>query len=352
MAKVLVLATSRHTHGGISTVVAAHETTQEWREHDCCWIATHRNGSVARKLLYMAGGLARFLVKLPGCRIVHIHTSELPSARRKSIFMKLARMAGKKTIVHFHAFDTATTIDGPGREVYRSLFGSADRVVVLSRMWADAVTHTFPELSSKVRVLFNPCPAIPEADTHLADETSGRNPYILFAGVVNARKGYEQLIKAFAKIAPDFPEWRLVVAGSGETDRAAELAAGLGIADRVDLPGWVAGKAKNRLFAGASVFCLPSHAEGFPMAVLEAWAYGLPVVATPVGGLPEMVEDGRDALLFIPGDTEMLASKLAAVMADEEIQKKFASASKNFAKTTFNIKNIGVELGKIYDELS
>ncbi len=348
MAKTLVLATSRHTHGGISSVVAAHESTPQWRDHGCCWIPTHRSGSKWRKISYLLRGMGEFLLRLPGAKIVHIHTSAPPSAMRKNLFMRLAKMAGKKSIVHFHAFDTASSIDGPRREVYRRLFGAADRVVVLSQMWADAVTATFPDLAPKVRVLFNPCPQVGEGvDT----ESDNVDPYILFAGVVEPRKGYEQLIEAFARVAPQYPRWRLVIAGSGEVEKARELTERLGVADRVDLPGWVSGEEKHRLFSGASIFCLPSFAEGFPMAVLDAWAYGLPVVATPVGGLPEIVEDGRDALIFEPGDTDALAKKLENLMADEDLRKKIALASKNFAKTTFNIKTIGAELGKIYDEL-
>ena len=77
-----------------------------------------------------------------------------------------------------------------------------------------------------------------------------------------------------------------------------QLAESLGVADRVDFLGWVAGANKDRAFRQVSIFCLPSYAEGFPMAVLDAWAYALPVAATPVGGLPDIVSDGEDLMLF------------------------------------------------------
>lgn len=330
----------------------AHEQSRVWSDFGCSWIATHRSGSKALKLLYCLRGMAEFSLRLPTCDIVHIHTSEPPSARRKSLFMKLAKLAGKKTIVHFHAFDTVSTIDGPQREVYRSLFGQADRVVVLSEMWREAVISTFPEFAPKVRVLYNPCPSLPAAPDEKEAESPDGKKSILSAGVVNARKGYKDLIRAFAKVAGRFPDWQLVFAGSGEIESGKALARELGIADRVRFPGWVAGADKDRIFREATVFCLPSYAEGFPMAVLDAWAYGLPVVATPVGGLPEIVEDGRDALLFTPGDCDTLAAKLEKIMSDSGLRKKIALASKNFAKNTFNIETVARRLAEIYGELA
>lgn len=352
MAKIIVLATSRHTHGGISSVVMAHEQTHEWHEYGCHWIATHRSGSKIMKLLYLAAALPRFIAALPGCRIVHIHTSAPPSAIRKSLFMKIARIARKKTIVHFHAFDTESTIDGPHREIYRRLFSNADNIVVLSESWRKAVCSTFPELASKITVLHNPCPSV-DHDSNDMDQShdSDTSGCILSAGVVNSRKGYRDLINAFARIAPTYPGWRLIFAGSGEIDEGRSLAATLGISDQICFTGWLAGKKKDRIFRNADILCLPSYSEGFPMAVLDAWAYGLPVVATPVGGLPDIVTDGEDILLFPPGDCEALASQLEKIISDTALRKKIAIASKNFANHTFNIKTIGRRLGEIYDSL-
>lgn len=349
MPKVLVLATSRYSHGGISSVVMAHERSREWHDYGCRWIATHRSGSKAKKIAYFLGGMMSYLLRLPSCDIVHMHIGEAPSAIRKSLFMKLAKLAGKKTVVHFHAFDTASTIEGEHREVYRRLFDDADRVVVLSEMWKKAVCRTF-DIEDKVRVLYNPCPEVGDSSVKTAEQAPKR--VILSAGVVNNRKGYKDLIRAFAMIAPKYPDWRVMFAGSGEIEKGRALASELGVGERVDFPGWMAGEDKDRVFREATVFCLPSYAEGFPMAVLDAWAYGLPVVATPVGGLPDIVEDGRDVLLFKPGDCQGLAMQLEKIITDAELRKKITLASKNFAKNTFNIKTIGRHLGDIYGELS
>lgn len=344
--KVLVLATSRRSHGGISSVVMAHEKTEEWKSHHCRWIATHRSGSKAVKLWYFFTGMIQYICLLPGCSIVHLHIGEAPSAIRKTLFMKLARLFGKKTIVHLHAFDTASTIEGKHRDVYRRLFVTADNVVVLSEIWKKAVRDILG-LNESVKILYNPCPITNGIDPGNVQ----KHKIIISAGVVSARKGYHDLIRAFAKVADRHPDWRLVFAGSGEIENGKAIAGQLGISDRVEFPGWVSGADKDRLFRQASVLCLPSYAEGFPMAVLDAWAYGLPVVATPVGSLPDFVHDGDDILLFNPGDTDALARQLDRIMGDEALREKLSAASRIFSEDTLSQQTIGRQLGKIYDGL-
>lgn len=414
MSKILVLATSRKSHGGISSVVMAHERGAQWKDMDCHWVVTHRSGSAVVKMWYLMRGMASFLVRVPFCKLVHIHTSEPPSAKRKRMFMRIAKALGKKVIVHFHAFDTASTIKSSSQEVYRYLFSNADVVIALSPTWKRAINEVF-DLGEKVQVLYNPCPTIapwaldkkafgekavltktektaeglesacaPENSSKLGSSVTqssseslsalsdnpsaknkknnsvvGKKKQILSAGVVNARKGYKDLIKGF-KIALDSlngsngsigTEWKLVFAGSGELEEGKALAKELGIESQVEFLGWVAGEAKDRVFRETSIFCLPSYAEGFPMAVLDAWAYGLPVVATPVGGLPDIVKDGEDCLLFNPGDCEQLAVQLERLITDEELREKIEAASRNFAEKVFNETVINGQLAEIYKGL-
>lgn len=174
---------------------------------------------------------------------------------------------------------------------------------------------------------------------------------ILYAGTVNERKGYADLIKAIAKIAKSFPDWKVVFAGNGEIERGQSLAKELGIESQIEFAGWVSGSEKDALFRKASIFCLPSYAEGFPMAVLDAWAYGLPVIATPVGGIPDVAIDGENMLLFTPGDINELAENICKLITDTNLRGKIANASTEFAKSKFNVSTINRQLGKIYESL-
>lgn len=88
------------------------------------------------------------------------------------------------------------------------------------------------------------------------------------------------------------------------------------------------------------------------MGVLDAWAYGIPCIVTPVGGLPDIIIDGKNALVFTPGDYETLAQKLDILISNNELRASISKASLQLAETTFNIKTINQQLGNIYQTLS
>ena len=102
--KVLVVATSRKTRGGITSVIKAHERGWQWKLFHCHWVETHRDKGAMVKLAYLAKGFAEYLTLLPFYDIVHVHLSEPPSSCRKLPFVWMANLLKKKTIVLFHAF--------------------------------------------------------------------------------------------------------------------------------------------------------------------------------------------------------------------------------------------------------
>lgn len=344
MIKVLVIATSPKTRGGITSVLKAHEKGEQWQKYHCKWIVSHIDKGAVAKIAILLVGLMKYLVLLPGAKLVHIHLSESTTAKRKMLFFKPAKWLGKKIVVHFHAFSPETTINGPYSNLYKYLFSNADAVVVLSNYWKDAVNQKF-NLGEKVKVIYNPCTV-----TEYTEKYEKTNS-VLYAGALNQRKGYADLIKAFAKVATKHPDWSVVLAGNGELERARELAQKLGIEQQVKLLGWVSGEQKDKAYKEATVFCLPSYAEGFPMAVLDAWAYGLPVITTPVGGIPDIAEDGKNLLLFNPGDIDKLAECMDRMMSDEALRGSLAAESERLAATTFNIDTINEQVGALYEEL-
>lgn len=344
MVKILVVATSHKTRGGITAVVKAHQQGKQWTEFHCKWIETHIDKGAIWKLFYLIKGWLTFVFLLPTYSIVHIHTSEPPSALRKCLFLPLAKLFRKKVIVHFHAFSPDTTICGKYKKIYRYLFTKADAVIVLSQLWEKYVNNVF-ELGDKIHVIYNPCTAEPYPQIY------DKKKQILYAGTVNARKGYRDMIEAFAIIAKDFPDWQIVFAGNGEIEQGKTLAKEFEISRQTVFLGWVSGKAKDKAFKEASIFCLPSYAEGFPMAVLDAWSYGLPVITTPVGGVPDVAKDGENLLLFNPGDVAALAKQMERLIKNTTLRNKLSKASLQLARTTFNIDVINKEIEELYKNL-
>lgn len=344
MIKVLIVATSHKTRGGITSVVKAHQKGTQWKKFHCKWIETHIDKGLFYKLLYLVKGVILFILHLPFYSIIHIHTSEPSSAIRKCLFMWWAKLFRKKVIIHFHAFSPDTTINGKYQKIYEYLFKHADRVIVLSQLWKESVNKTF-HLGDKVQVIYNPC------TTEVLPQTYPKQNIILYAGTINERKGYKDMIKAFAQIASQFPDWKIVFAGNGEIENGRKLAKELKIEKQTFFLGWLNGKDKDKAFKEASIFCLPSYAEGFPMAVLDAWAYGLPVITTPVGGIPDIAKDDENMLLFPPGDCTKLATQMTRMITDKNLRNNIINESIALAENKFNINTINSQIEQLYKSI-
>lgn len=341
MTKVLVVSTSRKTRGGITAVLRLYEQSTMWKNYQCRWIGTHRDGNSLRKLWYLVKGAIMYVFLLPFYDIVHFHISLETTVVRKYPLFRLAKCLGKKTIIHLHC---GSQIDNIWNDKYQYLFEHCDYGIVLSESLKNIVERYIGH-TDKLKVVYNPCPIISETNQY------EKQNHILFSGTLYEGKGYKDLIKAFAKIAGRHPDWKLILAGNGEEDQARSSAKDLGITKQVVLLGWVKNEAKHKAFSEAKVLCLPSYAEGFPMAVLDAWAYGLPVITTPVGGIPDVANDGVNMLLFNPGDVDSLSANIEKIIVDKSLRSLLAKESKQLASTQFSLDTICRQLEDLYDSL-
>ncbi|MBR4265593.1 MAG: glycosyltransferase family 4 protein [Bacteroidales bacterium] len=341
MTKVLVVATSRKTRGGITAVLKLYEQSPMWQQYHCHWIGTHRDGGIVRKLWYLTTAFIQYCTLLPFFNIVHIHFSLRTSAKRKYPFFKLAKIFKKKTIIHLHC---GSQIDEIWNDTYQKMFEQCDCGILLSESLKHKIEKRIGK-SDKLTVIYNPCSIIKETNKQ------NKINYILFSGTLYEGKGYKDFICAFAKIASNHSGWNIVLAGNGEEEQARKLSKDLGIESQVKLLGWVNGEQKHQAFSEATAFCLPSYAEGFPMAVLDAWAYGLPVITTPVGGIPDVAIDGKNMLLFEPGDVDSLAKKLETIITDNNLRIKLSEESKKLAEGMFSLEAVTQQVRGVYDSL-
>ena len=343
MKRILIVATSHKTRGGITSVIKAHETGEQWRKFHCKWIETHRDGNLIRKLWYLFSALLQYLILLPFYDIVHIHIATTQSAKRKQLFFYPAKWMKKKIIFHFHPSNEKFLFEPYNQKLYKKLFSQADLILVLSEQWRKWIKEALG-ITEHVKVLYNPCPIVNRREDR-------RENIILFAGTIIPRKGYADLIKAFAKIAKKYPDWKVIFAGNGEIENAKNLASEYGISNQIIFPGWINGKKKEETFQKASIYCLASDGEGFPMGVLDAWAYGIPCVVTPVGGIPDIVKDGINGLIFPVGDIDTLALKLEKLITNKDLRKKIVEETDKYVNNDFNVSCINKKLGQIYSSL-
>jgi glycosyltransferase involved in cell wall biosynthesis len=268
-----------------------------------------------------AFALARFarLAMVRRVDVLHINVAAHGSAYRKMILAQLARWLAVPYIVHIHAgkFGPFWNQASPriAAAVDRFLEHSAG-IIVLGREFADMVTARLPDVEAKVHLLYNATPSRRRNPNPL---TPGRTLQLTSLGLLGPRKNTTQLIEALGRLGPR-ADWRATIAGDGEVEKARAQVKALGLADRVAIPGWLDQAAIQRLLESTDIFVLPSLSEGLPMAILEAFSYGIAVVATPVNAIPDVVGHERNGLLVPVRDLDALVAALTRLMDDAELR--------------------------------
>jgi len=167
---------------------------------------------------------------------------------------------------------------------------------------------------------------------------------------LRSEKGHCLLVEAARRIAHSLDDVHFVLVGDGPLRHEIELQAEQsGISDRVHLLGDRLDAAG--LCAGFDVAVLASLREGFPNAILEAMGASVPVVATAVGGVPELIQDGITGYLVQPGDTEALAQRLRFVLEDKTERTNIAERGRRFVMNSFGAQKMVQAVERLYDEL-
>jgi glycosyltransferase involved in cell wall biosynthesis len=164
-----------------------------------------------------------------------------------------------------------------------------------------------------------------------------------------AHKGYEYLLKAAALVKREVPDTRFVLVGQGPVEeKVREQARRLALDGTVTFAGFRADAPK--VAATFDIFALASTAEGLPIALLEAMALGRAVVATRVGGLPEVIDHDREGVLVPPGDPRALAEAILALLADPQLRQRLGEAARKRA-ADFDIRKAVRRMESVYEEL-
>ena len=174
---------------------------------------------------------------------------------------------------------------------------------------------------------------------------------LLFLGRLEAKKGIYDLLDAVAALRAAVPDVRLVCAGDGDRIGVARYAERLGIADAVKFTGWVGPSGKRALLEHAAAFALPSYDEALPVSLLEAMSAGVPVVASPTGGIGEVVADGASGFLVAPGDKAGLERALRRLLIDRELAARVGAAARETARARFAPERALSVLENLYDSL-
>lgn len=181
---------------------------------------------------------------------------------------------------------------------------------------------------------------------------SPRRTVVLFVGALRPNKGVEYLLRAAPDVLREYPLVRFWIVGDGpERSRLESLARNLGVAKWVRFPGRIERKDLPGYYAQAGVFAMPSLNEPQGLVALEALAFGLPVVASRVGGIPEMVQDGWNGRLVPPGNSPLLAGALKEVLSDPEVNQRMSTHALETARNLSWPRSLGKFLD-LYNDLA
>jgi glycosyltransferase involved in cell wall biosynthesis len=219
----------------------------------------------------------------------------------------------------------------------------ADAVVAVSQAVAKQV------VDGPARVIYAGLP-LPAGDPPARPHRPASEVIIGTAGRLVELKGIEYLLGAASTLRREFPALRVEIAGSGPHREKLEAAvAQAGLTEQVKFLGWI--DDLTSVLPRWDVFVMPSLEEGFPIAALDAMAAALPVVATPVGGVPELIEDGKTGWLVPPRDAEALASRLRLLLFDPDLGRRVGAAAYARVRDHFSAAQMTQKFAQLYDEL-
>ncbi len=227
--------------------------------------------------------------------------------------------------------------EGGGRDtLLGAMLRSAQWVTANSAAVLAEARRLVPEIASYSSLVYNglDAPVTPPLPLPM------NPPRLLCVGMLTPVKGFDLAVTAFASLARRFPHMRLVIGGDGPARKNLEQqAAELGVSHRIDFVGWVRPDGVAALMNSATLVIMPSRwEEAFGLVALEAALMARPVVATHVGGLPEVVADGQTGLLVEKDDPEALAGAIAVLLDHPELATEMGKAACLRAQDLFSLK--------------
>lgn len=287
--------------------------------------------------------------------IVHINTAMNRRAYWRDLaYLLVCKALGARTVYQVHGGALPRRFFAGRPTLTRFLrwtLGLPDRVVVLASCELEAYREFLPE--GEIAMLPNGIDCRPYSLLPVVQCPEGAPLQLVYVGRLAREKGLYEALQGVRLAHELGVDARLVIAGGGpEEGRLKRYAHALGISTRVTFSGPVFGVDKVRLLEGAHAMVLASYAEGLPYALLESMAAGVPVIATPVGAIPDVMTDGIHGLFVPPRDGKAIAEALAALAGDRERLSWMSRACRRRIRAAFSIDRLAAEFAAHYATLS
>jgi glycosyltransferase involved in cell wall biosynthesis len=313
-------------------------------------------GPAGRLMRLLASPFALFAAILfRHASVVHINTSLNPRAYWRDLaYLAVAKVLRARVLYQVHGGALPENFfarSKPLTAFLRWTLTLPDLVVVLAKCELASYRRFVP--GQEVVALPNGIDCRPFARVPTVRSREDHPLRLVFIGRIAREKGLYETLQGVRLAHELGVDARLVVAGGGaEEPRLRRYAQALGIGSRVTFAGPVFGEDKVSLLAGADLMLLPSYAEGLPYALLEAMAAGIPVIATPVGAIPDVVAEGIHGLFVPPRDGKAIAGALLLLAGDRERLSWMSRACRRRIRAAYSIERLAAELRLVYEELA
>jgi glycosyltransferase involved in cell wall biosynthesis len=355
----LLLGPCREAMSGVSTHLNLLFASQLARKFRLVHFQVGREGRderAAGRLVRLAASpvLLAATIMLRRVAIVHMNTSsDMRGYWRDLVYMVVAKMCGKRIVYQVHGGALPQSLfhrHGFLTGFLRLTLRLPDVIVVLARVELEAYRAFVPR--QHVIALPNSIDCAAFAGLPPRRPDPGAALRLVYIGRLAREKGLHELLRALALVRECGVDARLTIAGSGvEEGRLREATDRLGLASRVEFAGPAFGRRKIELLGSSDVFVLASHSEGLPYALLESMAAGVPVIASHVGAIPDVVVDRVHGLLIPPRSPEALADAIAKLASDRDRLVRMGTACRERIAGGYSIDSLAEKFCRLYEGL-
>ena len=297
----------------------------------------------------------KLLAKLISFRpdVVYIASCYDWSYLRDVVLMLTARLFGAKVVCHFHGRRSGPLFGDPpaiGRFLMRCTACSFNKIVFLSEGLKGSLLPIFGPGKAEVIPNF-----VDVREFRTADISDAQEARIVFIGRLSKDKGIFELLEAIALLRGEGRKLLLDMVGVAETADQEQVVQAFAISSGLEavanFHGVKTGVEKVQLLQEATVFVLPSRLEVFPLALLEAYASGLPAVCARVGAIPEILKEGENGFLVPPGDTQALVNCLRQLLDDRGLREVMGANNRAAAESLYGKEKAVRSLSRIFNTL-
>ncbi|EOG6176939.1 glycosyltransferase family 1 protein [Clostridium perfringens] len=332
--------------GGMSSVINSYFNSELIKKLNIIPIGTVVDGSriIKLKVFVISYIKTLYILLFKNIDIVHVHVASRTSFKRKSFYINLVKKFNKKIVIHMHGgqfdkFYWDESNDKQRRKITKVL-DKADIIIALGEKWRERIVKY---CSTEVITIPN---SLNSQKSNLYNENSNN---ILFLGRLEEAKGIYDLIDTVDRLNK-LENVKFILAGDGDKDRLESLLIKRNLQDKIIMTGWLDKNEVEDRLKDTMIFLLPSYDEGMPMSILEAMSFGIPIISTKVGSIPEVISD-NNGILIEPGNIDELANAIRYLVENKDKRIKMSTNNYKKIKENFDIEVNNSKLISLYEGL-